>query len=154
MRLPNFREPLLEVIMGDEKREVLDMRDSNLVKLNVSRGENLVEIHVQNNMITELDLTENKKLEVLDCTGNPIKKFKACAPDGRGIFLIELGAVKGGTVGVKFAPGYQTYIATPDEGYEFSGWYDELGDRVSINSVYEDTYGASRLLIAWFKASK
>lgn len=140
--------------MTEEKREVLDMRDSNLAKLNVARGENLVEIHVQNNMITDLDLMENKKLEVLDCTGNPLKKIKACAPSSNGMFLIELGAVKGGSVGVKFAPGYQTYIATPDEGYEFSYWVNELGDMVSREPVFEDTYGAGRLMIAWFKAAK
>lgn len=140
--------------MTEEKREVLDMRDSNLAKLNVARGENLVEIHVQNNMITDLDLMENKKLEVLDCTGNPLKKIKACAPGSNGMFLIELGAVKGGSVGVKFAPGYQTYIATPDEGYEFSYWVNELGDMVSREPVFEDAYGAGRLMIAWFKAAK
>ena len=35
--------------MTDTKREVLHMEDSNLAKLNVTRGENLAEIYVQNN---------------------------------------------------------------------------------------------------------
>ncbi len=140
--------------MTDTKREVLHMQDSNLAKLNVSRGENLAEIYVQNNNITELDLTANLKLEVLDCTGNPLKKFKACAPGGNGMFLIELGAAKGGTVGVKFGPGYQTYIATADEGYEFAYWVNELGDMASNKAVYETTYGSSGLLIAWFRPAR
>lgn len=140
--------------MTDTKREVLHMQDSGLAKLNVTRGEDLAEIYVQNNMITELDLTANLKLEILDCTGNPIKKFKACAPGSNGMFLVELGAVKGGTVGVKFAPGYQTYIATADEGYEFAYWVNELGDMASANAVFEDTYGAARLLIAWFRPKR
>ncbi len=140
--------------MTDTNREVLHLQDSNLAKLNVSRGENLVEILVQNNNITELDLTENLKLEVLDCTSNPIKKFKACVPGSNGRFLIELGAAKGGTIGVKYAPGYQTYIATPDEGYEFAYWVNELGDMASNKPVFEDTYGAARLLIAWFRPAR
>ncbi|MBR6529660.1 MAG: hypothetical protein IKT62_06445 [Firmicutes bacterium] len=140
--------------MTDTKREVLHMQDSNLAKLNVSRGENLAEIYVQNNNITELDLTANLKLEVLDCTGNPIKKFKACVPGSNGMFLIELGAVKGGTIGVKYGPGYQTYIATPDEGYEFAYWVNELGDMASNKPVFEDAYGTARLLIAWFRKAR
>lgn len=140
--------------MTETKREVLHMQDSGLAKLNVTRGENLTEIYVQNNDITELDLTANLKLEILDCTGNPIKKFKACAPGGNGMFLIELGAAKGGTIGVKYGPGYQTYIATPDEGYEFAYWVNELGDMASREAVFEDTYGSSRLLIAWFRKAK
>ena len=70
------------------------------------------------------------------------------------MFLVELGAVKGGTIGVKFGPGYQTYIATAEEGYEFSYWVNELGDMASRDAVYEDAYGTSRLLIAWFKKTK
>ena len=140
--------------MTDTKREVLNMQDSNLAKLNVSRGENLAEIYIQNNNITELDLTANLKLEVLDCTGNPIKKFKAIAPGGNGVFLLELGAAQGGTIGVKYGPGYQTYVATPDEGYEFAYWVNELGDMASNKAVFEDTYGAARLLIAWFRPAR
>ena len=59
--------------MEDTKKEVLDMRDSNISKLNVTRGEDLTELYVQNNFLRELDLTNNRNLKILDCTGNPLK---------------------------------------------------------------------------------
>ena len=52
--------------MEDTKKEVLDMRDSNISKLNVTRGEDLTELYVQNNFLRELDLTNNRNLKILD----------------------------------------------------------------------------------------
>ncbi len=144
--------------MTDEKREeIFDMAGGSLEKLDVSRGEYLTELYVQNNRLTELDLTANKRLMIVDCTGNPLKKIKALVPGGREVEIvemIELGANKGGYVGLKFGPGYQTYEATPEEGYSFMGWCNELGDMVSMKPVYEDTPGTARLLIAWFRPAR
>ncbi len=52
-----------------QKREVLDVKDGNISKLNVSRGEDLAELYAQDNMLQELDLSANKKLEILECSG-------------------------------------------------------------------------------------
>lgn len=141
---------ITEDIMGENKREVLDMHGGNLAKVNVTRGENLAELYVQNNNITELDLTNNPKLEVLDCTGNPLRYIKAYAPGG-GTWPLELEATKGGSVGLKLAPQLQEYYAVTEEGFEFDGWYNELGDRLSREAVWSDGYGASRKIVAWFR---
>ena len=66
--------------MEETKREVLDVKDGNISKLNVSRGEDLAELYAQDNMLQELDLSANKKLEILECSGNPLRFIKAgCA---------------------------------------------------------------------------
>ena len=138
--------------MEEKKREVLDMRGDNISKLNVKRGEDLVELYVQDNMLTELDITENKRLEIVDCTGNPLKYINANAPGCAGRFPLQVAAGKGGSVGMKIEPGLQQYHAVADEGYIFDGWYDELGDRLSKEPVWSDQYGASRSIVAWFVA--
>ena len=53
---------------------------------------------------------------------------------------------------MKIEPGLQQYHAVADEGYIFDGWYDELGDRLSKEPVWNDQYGASRSIVAWFVA--
>lgn len=137
--------------MEDNKREVLDMHGSNLSKLDVSKAENLVELYAQDNLIETIDLSNNKKLEAVDCTGNPLIYIRALAPGCEGRFPLELEAANGGFVGLKIEPGLQQYEAVPAENYEFDGWYDELGDRLSREAVWQDTYGASRLIIANFR---
>lgn len=137
--------------MEEVKQEIFDMRDGKLEKLDVSRGEDLTEIYVQNNRLAELDLSNNKKLEKVDCTGNPLKYIRALAPDCGDRFPLELEASRGGSVGLKIDKGLQRYEAVPEEGYEFDGWYDELGDRLCKEALWEDTYGASRVIIASFR---
>lgn len=137
--------------MTEAKREVLDMRDSNIAKLNVTKGENLAELYVQNNRIEEMDLSNNVNLEILECEGNPLKSIKAIAPDGFKRFPLELEAGKGGSISLKLAPGVQQYKAVPDENYEFEGWYNELGDRISREAVWDDVHGSSRVIVAWFR---
>lgn len=136
--------------MEDTKKEVLDMRDSNISKLNVTRGEDLTELYVQNNFLRELDLTNNRNLKILDCTGNPLKYINALAPGSDGKMPLQVAAGAGGTVGMKIEPGVQRYYADPEEDFIFDGWYDELGDRLSKEQVWDDTYGAGRSIVAWF----
>ncbi len=137
--------------MGEVKQEIFDMRDGKLEKLDVSRGEDLTEIYVQNNRLSELDLGNNKKLEKVDCTGNPLKYIRALAPGCEGRFPLELEATKGGYVGLKIDEGLQQYEAAAEDEYEFDGWYNELGDRVCKEQIWKDTYGASRVIIAAFR---
>ena len=137
--------------MEEQKKEIINMSDSRLEKLDVSRGEEITELYVRNNMLTELDLTNNKRIEKLDCTGNPLKFISALAPGCEGRFHLDLEAGKGGYVGLKIEPGLQQYVAQPEEGYEFEGWYNELGDRLSKEPVWNDTYGASSVIVAWFR---
>lgn len=143
---------VMEEIMEDSKREVLDMRDSNISRLNVTKGEDLAELYIQNNQITQLDLTANTKLEILQCDGNPLKYINATAPGSDGRTPLSLEAGRGGFVSLELAPGLQCYKAHPAEGFEFDGWYDELGDRLSKEQNWNDTYGAGRVLVAWFRA--
>ena len=138
--------------MEETKREVLDVKDGNISKLNVSRGEDLVELYAQNNMLQELDLSANKKLKILECSENPLRFIKAAAPGSDGMTLISLEAGRGGYVSLKLAPGVQQYNAEPDEGFEFDGWYDELGDRLCKDLVWNDTCGAGRTIAAWFRS--
>ena len=53
--------------MEETKREVLNVKDSNISKLNLSRGEDLTELYAQNNMLEELDVSASKNLERLEC---------------------------------------------------------------------------------------
>ena len=103
--------------MEDTKKEVLDMRDSNISKLNVTRGEDLTELYVQNNFLRELDLTNNRNLKILDCTGNPLKYINALAPGSDGKMPLQVAAGAGGTVGMKIEPGVQRYYADPEEDF-------------------------------------
>ena len=128
------------------------MRDSNISKLNVTRGEDLTELYVQNNFLRELDLTNNRNLKILDCTGNPLKYINALAPGSDGKMPLQVAAGAGGTVGMKIELGVQRYYADPEEDFIFDGWYDELGDRLSKEQVWDDTYGAGRSIVAWFLA--
>ncbi len=137
--------------MENIKREVLDMSNKNIAKLNVTRGENLTELYIQNNMMTELDISENKMIEILDCTGNPLKCINALAPDGYCKFPLRIEAGKGGYVGLKLSSNVQEYHATAEEGYEFEGWYNEIGDRLSRDAIWSDQHGASRIIVAAFR---
>lgn len=137
--------------MEEVKREVLDVKGGNIAKLNVSKGEDLAELYAQDNRLEELDLSANKKLEVLECGGNPLKFIRAVAPGSDGRDFINLEAGKGGYISLKLAPGVQQYAAEAEEGFEFDGWYDELGDRLGKDPVWNDTHGAGRTLVAWFR---
>lgn len=137
--------------MEETKREVLNVKDSNISKLNLSRGEDLTELYAQNNMLEELDISASKNLEILECDGNLLRYIKACAPGGDGRFPLDMEAGKGGYISLKLAPGVQQYKAEPENGFVFDGWYDELGDRISKEAVWNDTYGASRVIVAWFR---
>lgn len=150
-----------EVKDAQAKEEKVNFSGGNLMKLDVSRGENIAELYVQENRLEEIDLTGNRKLKVLDCTGNPLKFIKGFAPsenprenppaDELGGDMLYIEACRGGSVGLKYSPEEgQTYFAYPDEGYKFDGWYNALGDRISRESVWKDTYGAGREIFAMF----
>lgn len=131
------------------KEEKVNFSNSNLMKLDVSKGENITELYIQGNRLTEIDLSANKNIRILDCTDNPLRFIKAAAPLGGGALTVE--ACKGGTVGLKYGPSEgQKYFAYEDKDYKFEGWYDILGDRVSKEKVMEDAYGMSRELFAMF----
>ena len=46
----------------------------------------------------------------------------------------------------------ESVASSMDEGFEFDGWYDELGDRLCKDLVWNDTCGAGRTIVAWFRS--
>ena len=118
--------------MAEIKKEKVDFSRSNLRSLDVSRDEHIVS---------------------LDCRENPLIFIKSNVPaapaSARGELILR--ACKGGTVGLQYSPlEGQNYYAYADEGYRFEGWYDVLGDRLSREAVWHDTYGTAREIFAMF----
>ncbi len=108
-----------------------------LQKLDVSRDENLAELHALDNPLVFI------KSRV---PGHDIPD--AAAEGGEELIL---RACKGGTVGLQYSPSLgQEYHAYPGEGYCFDGWYDVLGDRLSREAVWHDAYGTAREIFAMF----
>lgn len=137
------------------KEEKVNFSNSNLTKLDVSRGENITELYVQGNQLEEIDLSHNDKIKILDCTDNPLICILGKAPclSENGIRQgdLILRACKGGTVGLKYSPEEgQQYYAYASEGYKFDGWYDILSDRLSKEAVWKEAYGTCREIFAMF----
>lgn len=139
----------------------LYVNDNRLAELDTSHNAKLKYLRCQNNRITELDTTGNPLLRHLYATGNPLKRMRALAPDGLGAHPLELTADDGGCVGLSFNPVYnaqwketgeweQSYHAYPEEGSAFAGWFDEQGELVCRDEVWNDEYGTSRVLTARF----
>lgn len=150
-----------EVKETQGKEEKVNFSGGDLMKLDVSRGENIVELYVQGNRLEEIDLSNNRKLKTLDCTENPLKVIKGFAPsensgdsapaDDLCADALNIEACRGGSVGLKYSPEEgQTYFAYPDEGYKFDGWYNALGDRLSKDAQWKDAYGMGREIFAMF----
>ncbi len=133
----------------ENKEEKVNFSGSGLRKLDVSKGTDITELYVQDNCLDEIDLTNNRRIRILDCTGNPLKYIKGFAP-GSGEFL-GIEAARGGSVGLKYSPeDGQRYFAYPDEGYVFGGWYNALGDRLSKETAWSGEYGCGMEIVAMF----
>ena len=138
----------------------LYVNDNQLTEIDLSGNPCLKYFYCHNNAIMALDTTGNPLLRHLDATGNPLRSIRALAPQSDGAPLC-LAAGEGGTVGLRFAPVYnaqwketgewrQSYYACPQPGYRFVGWTDETGTVLSTETVWNDAYGASRVLTAVF----
>lgn len=160
----------------------IDVGKNRLRALDVSQNAELVELYIHGNEFTEMDIRHNPKLKYfwcngnriarldtrvnpllrhLDCRDNPLTYLIACAPGSDGREEIELTALEGGYIGMKFCPVYtpqwketgewqQTYFAYPLAGYSFAGWYDGKGACVSTLSEWVVEYGQAAKLAARF----
>ena len=132
--------------------EKVNFSSNNLAKLDVSKGENITELYIQNNRLEEIDLLQNKKIEILECTDNPLRYIKGYVPLSAGKDFLILEAGKGGSVGLKYNPQEgQQYFAYPDDEHDFDGWYNILGDRISREIIWTDSYGTGREMFAMFR---
>lgn len=149
----------LDVSHNPELAE-LYINDNRFTDIDLTFNPKLKYFYCHNNGITELDTRKNRLLRHLSATGNPMKRIRCLAPQREAELPLELYAGEGGCVGLRFAPVYnaqwketgeweQCYCAYPDEGYEFTGWY-EAGVLVSKDAEWKDSYGESRVLTARF----
>lgn len=140
----------------------LYVNDNRITSLDTSRNPKLKYLRCQNNQIAELDTTANPLLRHLYATGNPCKRIRALAPGRDEALPLWLSAGEGGCVGLSFNPIYnaqwketgeweQSYHAYADEGFAFTGWFDEAGVCVSTEQDWGDEYGRSRQLTARFE---
>ncbi len=139
----------------------LYVNDNRLTSLDTSHNAKLKYLRVQNNALAEIDTTANPLLRHLYATGNPAKSIRALAPGREDGAPLQLSAGDGGCVGLSFNPIYnaqwketgeweQSYHAYADEGFAFTGWYDEAGALASREADWMDEYGTSRVLTARF----
>lgn len=153
---------LIESIDVSANPELVELyvNDNRLTALDTHENPTLKYLRCQNNRIGELDVTNNPLLRHLYATGNPLTSVRAIAPGSDGLPL-ELAAGEGGHAGLSFNPIYnaqwketgeweQSYHAYPAEGRAFVGWFDERGEMVFADADWQDTYGASRRLVARF----
>lgn len=139
----------------------LYVNDNQLTSLDVSANAKLKYLYCHNNHIGRLDTRANPLLRHLNATDNPMAQIQCLAPQRDQELPLSLVAVGAGSVGMKFAPIYnaqwketgewmQAYYAYPQDGAGFDGWYDQQGALLSRELVFEDEYGASRMLEARF----
>ena len=139
----------------------LYINDNRFTAIDLSHNPKLKYFYCHNNGISSLDTRSNPLLRHLNATGNPMKAILSLAPQREEALPLELTAGEGGCVGLKFNPVYnaqwketgewqQSYYAYPDDGYVFSGWF-ENGRKVSEEASWIDEYGTSRILTAEFK---
>ena len=153
----------LEDVDVSSNHELVELyvNDNRLSRIDLTGCPKLKYFYCHNNEITELDTTANPLLRHLNATGNPMKRIRSLAPQQEPSRPLELSAEGQGCVGLKFNPVYdaqwketgqwqQSYYAYPEEGWGFEGWYDAEGKLLSSETVFNDTYGASRILSARF----
>ena len=139
----------------------LYINDNRFTAIDLYHNPKLKYFYCHNNGISSLDTRSNPLLRHLNATGNPMKAILSLAPQREEALPLELTAGEGGCVGLKFNPVYnaqwketgewqQSYYAYPDDGYVFSGWF-ENGRKVSEEASWIDEYGTSRILTAEFK---
>lgn len=140
----------------------LYINDNEFTEISLSNNPKLKYFYCHNNDITRLNTRNNPLLRHLNATGNPMTEILSLAPQREDVLPLELLAGEGGFVGLKFNPVYnaqwketgewqQSYYAYPKDGYEFAGWYDTMGNILSVESVWIDRYGESRVLKALFQ---
>lgn len=139
----------------------LYINDNRFTDIDLSHNPKLKYFYCHNNGISTLDTRLNPLLRHLNATGNPMKSILSLAPQREGTLPLELHAGEGGCIGLKFNPVYnaqwketgewqQSYYAYPDDGYLFSGWFED-GRKVSEEASWIDEYGTSRILMAKFE---
>ena len=147
----SWNQELVELYINDNEISLIDLSQNSKLKY----------LYCHNNQLAGLDTTNNPLLRHLDATGNPMKTIRSLAPQREERIPLELNAGEGGFVGLKFNPVYnaqwketgewqQTYFAYPDKGWQFKGWFDEGGDPVHDQMIWQDIYGTGRRLTAQF----
>ncbi|GEM_PF-5710591 len=109
----------------------LDVSDNNLSFLDVSGCTEMPYLLCNDNNLTELDLSACTALNSFSCFDNPMKTVTV-NPEMFGFEKIM--AVGNGTFNAYDFVGDRPdlwHLATPDDGYEFLGWYDEEGNLLS-----------------------
>ena len=84
----------------------LYINDNDFTGVELTHNAKLKYFYCHNNRIASLDTTANPLLRHLDATGNPMKRIRALAPQRDERLPLELTAEGGGTVGLKFNPVY------------------------------------------------
>ncbi len=139
----------------------LYVNNNSITDIDLSHNPKLKYFYCHGNRIKHLDTRANPLLRHLNATDNPMKEILSLAPQKEEPQPLEVYAGDGGCIGLKFNPVYnaqwketgewqQSYYAYPDEGFRFSGWY-ENGELVSTEKIWIDEYGTSRVLQAAFE---
>ncbi len=84
----------------------LYINDNRFTQIDLTSCPKLKYFYCHNNQISELDTTGNPLLRHLNATGNPMKRIRALAPQREKALPLELTADGPGCVGLKFNPVY------------------------------------------------
>ena len=129
----------LEIEAGQNLRK-LHCYDNNIIELDVDNFINLGEIFCQDNDIERLELGGCTNLRVLYTSGNPLN-YVHTDSESMGAYPVTVSSQTGGHVELQREQVWIQYLpltaaAYADEGYEFTGWYDENGELVSTVSPF------------------
>lgn len=114
--------------------------DNNLIELDVDNFINLEELYCQDNDIERLEIGGCTNLKVLYTSGNPLNYIHTNS-EWMGAYPVTVSSQTGGHVELQREQVWIQYLpltaaAYADEGYEFTGWYDENGELVSTVSPF------------------
>lgn len=132
------------------------LSEKSLTGLSPDVQKNFIMFSCNGNMFTTLDASGFRYMQVLDCTGNPLKAIKASIPvfKKQGAYPVELTAGSGGYVGLYwnvFDNNEKLFAAAaPDTGAMFVKWTNKPGESISTKAKYSLVYGRQYDLTANF----
>lgn len=138
----------------------LQVHQNNITELDVTNCPNLIDLYCFNNNISELDVTNCPELALLWCSNNNIEtldlqncsklltlncsgnELDAVDLSGNPNLPLELVQAEGsGTVAYYFdvicGTNNALVYAAPSSGSEFAGWYNEAGELISEQEVFD-----------------
>ena len=107
----------------------LYINDNDFSEIDLSHNPKLKYFYCHNNHITELDTRFNPLLRHLNATGNPMKAIRSLAPQREENLPLELYAGDGGCVGLKFNPVYNAQWKETGEWQQSYYAYPDEGCR-------------------------